>query len=173
MIGNSAGNMNRLNVSVLFIGLALAGTVAWWGFNSGSGVAVNSDVPVMPARVDIVQGATLYADNCAACHGVNLEGQSEWRSEGPDGTYPAPPHDETGHTWHHPDSMLFQYTKLGGQAVLDLQGVTFNSGMPAFEGSLTDQEIWNTLAYIQSTWPERARNAQAERTATDLGTGEK
>ncbi|WP_229738107.1 c-type cytochrome [Sinisalibacter lacisalsi] len=125
----------------------------------------------MPATVDVAQGETLYADSCASCHGANLEGQPEWRSPGPDGRLPAPPHDETGHTWHHPDRVLFQYTKLGGRAALALQGVDFDSGMPAFGETLTDQEIWNILGYIQSTWPERARRVQAERTAADLANG--
>ncbi|MDO8276710.1 MAG: hypothetical protein Q7T63_01135 [Burkholderiaceae bacterium] len=26
---------------------------------------------------------------------------ASWRSPGADGRTPAPPHDETGHTWHH------------------------------------------------------------------------
>ncbi len=43
--------------------------------------------------------------------------------------------------------------------------------MPAFGDALTDQEIWNILGYIQSTWPGRARTVQAERTAADLANG--
>ena len=34
---------------------------------------------------DIQEGALLYADNCASCHGANLEGQPEWRTPGADG----------------------------------------------------------------------------------------
>jgi mono/diheme cytochrome c family protein len=37
--------------------------------------------------------------------------------------------------------------------------------MPAFGDSLTDAEIRATLAYVKSTWPERARAFQAEVTA--------
>lgn len=99
------------------------------------------------------------------CHGADLEGQPDWRSAGPDGVLPAPPHDETGHTWHHPDGVLFDYTKLGGKAALALQGVEFESGMPGFGDQLSDAEIWNIIAYIQSTWPERQRAIQAERSA--------
>ena len=57
-----------------------------------------------PAAAD---PASLYAENCASCHGAKLEGQPDWRSPGPDGVMPAPPHDRTGHTWHHGDGMLF------------------------------------------------------------------
>jgi mono/diheme cytochrome c family protein len=76
---------------------------------------------------------------------------------------PAPPHDETGHTWHHADSVLFDYTKLGGKAALAERGVDFASGMPGFGDQLSDPQIWNVLAYIKSTWPDRQRAVQTER----------
>ncbi|MEN8934708.1 MAG: cytochrome c [Planktotalea arctica] len=114
---------------------------------------------------DIDAGQNLYADTCASCHGANLEGQPNWRSVGDDGVLPAPPHDATGHTWHHDDALLFEYTKLGGAAALQARGVSgFNSGMPAFGETLSDDEIWNILAYIRSTWPQRERDVQASRT---------
>jgi mono/diheme cytochrome c family protein len=113
---------------------------------------------------DIVAGQSLYADNCASCHGANLEGQPNWRSLDAEGVLPAPPHDGTGHTWHHDDALLFEYTKLGGAAALEVRGVAgFKSGMPAFDETLTDDEIWNILAYIRSTWSEREQEAQASR----------
>ncbi|MDF0603375.1 cytochrome c [Psychromarinibacter sp. C21-152] len=119
------------------------------------------------------EGAALYAENCAPCHGAVLEGQPDWRSPGPDGRFPAPPHDETGHTWHHPDSVLFDYTKLGGKVIMARQGLEFDSGMPGFGGSLTDQQIHNILAYIRSTWPEEVREMQAERTRADTENGDR
>ncbi|WP_259955352.1 c-type cytochrome [Sulfitobacter mediterraneus] len=113
---------------------------------------------------DIVAGQSLYADNCASCYGANLEGQPNWQSPNADGVLPAPPHDRTGHTWHHDDELLFEYTKLGGAAALEVRGGTgFNSGMPAFNETLTDDDVWDILAYIRSTWPEREREAQASR----------
>ena len=121
----------------------------------------------LSASVDLAQGEQYYQDYCASCHGANLEGQPDWRSPGPDGVLPAPPHDETGHTWHHPDSVLFDYTKLGGKAALAAQGVDFESGMPGFGDQLTDDQIWNILAYIKSTWPDRQRELQAGRSAAD------
>ena len=118
-----------------------------------------------PQTFDLIAGERLYQGSCAACHGAGLEGQPDWQSPGPDGVLPAPPHDRTGHTWHHPDGMLFDYTKLGGKEALSRQGIEFNSGMPGFRGQLTDAQIWNILAYIKSTWPERQRAVQAERSA--------
>ncbi|MEJ6708896.1 MAG: cytochrome c [Amylibacter sp.] len=113
---------------------------------------------------DLISGEKLYADNCAVCHGANLQGQPNWQSPDENGVLPAPPHDKTGHTWHHDNALLFEYTKLGGQAALEARGVTgFKSGMEAFRGVLTDDEIWDVLAYIRSTWPKRQQDVQASR----------
>ena len=67
---------------------------------------------------DLDRGRAVYSEHCAACHGADLEGQPDWRSPGADGIYPAPPHDATGHTWHHSNAQLFDYTRLGGQGVI-------------------------------------------------------
>jgi len=104
-------------------------------------------------------GAALYARHCASCHGANLEGQPAWRQPLPEGGYPAPPHDPSGHTWHHPDAQLFGITKLGGQATAP---AGFQSRMPAFRDVLSDAEIWAVLDFIKSTWPEPQREFQAE-----------
>lgn len=108
---------------------------------------------------DIAEGKTLYAQQCASCHGADLEGQPDWQVAGDDGVLPAPPHDESGHTWHHGNGLLFDYTKLGGAVALEQRGVSgFNSGMPGFGEVLSDAAIWDILAYIRSTWPERIQN---------------
>ncbi len=113
---------------------------------------------------DLVAGQNLYAEQCASCHGLNLDGQANWQVRNDDGTMPAPPHDETGHTWHHDSQLLFDYTRLGGAGALAERGITgFASAMPSFADNLTDDEIWNILAYIQSTWPEEVQEIQAAR----------
>ncbi len=147
--------------------LALGAGVFWWGVRP-SGMDTKPVTPVMPDNVDLAEGKALYAENCASCHGANLEGQPDWQSRDADGRLPAPPHDETGHTWHHSDRVLFRYTKLGGRDALALQGVDFDSGMPGFGDQLSDAQIWNILAYIQSTWTARERAAQAASTEADL-----
>lgn len=113
---------------------------------------------------DIVAGQALYVEHCASCHGANLKGQPDWQSPNAEGVLPAPPHDVTGHTWHHDNALLFEYTKLGGKAALAERGIAnFNSGMPGFGDVTSDAEIWNILAYIRSTWPKRAQQSQANR----------
>lgn len=120
----------------------------------------------------LAEGAALYGAHCAACHGAALEGAPDWQQRGPDGLFPAPPHDETGHTWHHGDGFLFAYTKYGGQALLDGLGVAFNSGMPAFEGVLDDAEIDAILAFIRESWPPEMRAFQAARTDDEHAAGQ-
>lgn len=113
---------------------------------------------------DLRNGRTLYAKECASCHGANLEGQPNWRVPEEDGVMRAPPHDKSGHTWHHDNKLLFDYTKFGGKALFEARGLTgFKSGMPGFSEILTDEGIWDILAYIRSTWPERIREIQAFR----------
>ncbi|OZA12717.1 MAG: hypothetical protein B7Y02_06995 [Rhodobacterales bacterium 17-64-5] len=118
---------------------------------------------------DLEQGRVIYTANCASCHGADLAGQPDWQTADADGTYPAPPHDVNGHTWHHGDIMLRDYIKRGGQAVLGEMGVAFASGMPAFGDRLTDSDIEAVLDYIKSTWPEDIRAIQAERSAIEAG----
>lgn len=110
-----------------------------------------------PETIGLGQG--LYAANCASCHGSQLEGQPDWKRRLATGRMPAPPHDVSGHTWHHSDSDLFRLTKEGVAAVA---GGGYQSDMPAFEGRLSDAEIAAVLAYIKSTWPDRQRQFQAE-----------
>ena len=83
----------------------------------------------------------------------------DWRRRKADGTFPAPPHDETGHTWHHPDGQLVLMIERGGQALLGEDGV---SGMPGFGDILSQGDIDSVLAYIKTSWPENIRSRQAE-----------
>ena len=102
---------------------------------------------------DIIDlGRVVYAENCGSCHGVALEGADNWRQRDADGYLPAPPHDETGHTWHHPDSYLFLMTKYG---IEEMIGKSYPNNMPAYEDKLTDEEILAVLSYIKSTWSGR------------------
>lgn len=95
----------------------------------------------------VTAGRVLYEEQCAACHGSDLEGQPDWQLRDGEGYLPAPPHDATGHTWHHGDGQLFAITKRGTAA---LAGPDYRTRMEGFADVLTDREI---LAYIKSRWP--------------------
>ena len=117
---------------------------------------------VSPATIQL--GQQIYSANCATCHGANLQGQPDWKHRLANGRMPAPPHDVTGHTWHHSDRDLFNVTKLGVAAVM---GDGYESDMPAFGDKLSDEDIKAVLDYIKSTWPKRAHQSQAIVTSAD------
>ena len=131
--------------------------------NLWAGVALAGDLMADPDNQEqVARGAKVYAVACASCHGENLEGQPDWQVRKADGRLPAPPHDETGHTWHHADELLFKITKFGTAALV---GGDYQSDMLPFEDSLTDEEIWATIAFIKSQWPEATRKRHAEMSA--------
>ncbi|MBI1906948.1 MAG: cytochrome c [Rhodocyclales bacterium] len=98
----------------------------------------------------VARGTTLYGAHCASCHGARLEGQPDWRRRLPNGRLPAPPHDDSGHTWHHPDADLLAMIRNGIVPPLAPEG--YKSDMPAFAGTLSDDDMRAALAYIQSHW---------------------
>ena len=127
-------------------------------------VLLATTVSPVSAESDLSMGERLYQENCASCHGANLEGQPDWRSRLPNGRLPAPPHDASGHTWHHTDRVLLDIVKRGTAAIVE-NG--YESDMPGFEEVLTDEEIAAIIDYIKSTWPDRNRASQESRTLAD------
>lgn len=113
------------------------------------------------AGEDRIRGGQIYAAYCAACHGAKLEGQPNWRTRNGNGRLPAPPHDVSGHTWHHPDWQLLGIIRDGL-----VPGVTapsrYESDMPAFGKVLTDEQMRLVLGYIKSYWTPDAVRAQKE-----------
>lgn len=107
----------------------------------------------------IAIGKALYAQHCASCHGVNLEGQPNWQTRNADGKLPAPPHNDSGHTWHHSDEQLFKITKLGVSAIVP----GYMSDMVGFQGKISDEEIQAVISFMKSTWSTPHRDYQAER----------
>jgi len=106
----------------------------------------------------IARGRTVYAAECAQCHGAHLEGQANWQVVGADGRVRAPPQDETGHSWMHDDETLFRFVKY---SMADIAAPGYVSPMPAFEGKLSDRDISAALAFIKSNWPVGVRAYQA------------
>ena len=116
---------------------------------------MNKDIAIrlIPNDLSIVTlGQNIYSENCASCHGVDLEGQENWQKRDDEGYLPAPPHDETGHTWHHPDEYLFLMTKYGIEKII---GKKYLNNMPAYKDILTDKEIIAVLSFIKSKWPNQ------------------
>lgn len=136
----------------------------------GSLAATAQAAEDIAARLE--KGRVLYEEYCASCHGVDLEGQEDWQSRNADGTLRAPPHDDSGHTWHHGDRLLTDYVRLGGAATLEARGVEdFPSGMAGFGDRLSDDEIGAILDFIKSHWSDRARAYQDAVTGAEASEG--
>jgi mono/diheme cytochrome c family protein len=118
-------------------------------------------VPPPPALDDDLAavGAVLYEQYCAACHGGDLAGDPNWRTPNPDGSYPPPPHDSSGHTWHHPDRLLVDIIRDGSGFA--------QARMPTFGGLLDDDEILSILEFLKTHWGHDERAFQWEVTWRD------
>lgn len=139
--------------------LAITAVLGWQAYNDHKGSEASLLKPDDPRVVAL--GKMFYDQHCASCHGTNLEGETQdWQTPGPDGLMPAPPHDQTGHTWHHRDELLFRITKLGVARGANLKD--YKSAMPAYEGILSDDQIIAVLSFIKSQWPEDIRKRHDE-----------
>ena len=149
--------MNRI-VAFSLGAVVITGAAA---LSFGWGTSAPAQTVLTPSDPDVVAlGQSIYSENCASCHGVNLEGQPNWRLPGQDGQLAAPPHDATGHTWHHDEDTLFRLTKYGTGALIG--DPNYESNMPIYGGLLTDDEIIAALSYIKSTWPQEIRESHDE-----------
>lgn len=91
--------------------------------------------PVAATSDSVTRGGALFQANCASCHGTSGLG------DGPlaDGMFPKPANFTAAHTRMHPDGQLFEWIQNGKPG----------TEMPAFGDSLTDEEIWDLINYIQ------------------------
>ncbi|MDP2697739.1 cytochrome c [Thalassospira sp.] len=152
-----------INIGLAVAILAGAGAVAYGVLKP----EISDSVSVRLAPEDtslVAMGKKIYEENCASCHGVRLEGEPDWQQRRPDGLLPAPPHDVSGHTWHHPDEVLFSLTKYGPAQIV---GQGYQSAMPGYQDILDDRQIIAVLSYIKSRWPReiRARHDQMNEAA--------
>jgi len=155
------GSKSPLAITAVALAIAGAGGAAWWALGGGATSGAGASLVLRPDDAGLTaQGAIIYREQCASCHGATLEGQAKWRERGPDGLLPAPPHDASGHTWHHPDELLIRITRDGVAAVAGDPG--YRTAMPVYRGVLSDEEIVAVLSWIKSQWPAdvRARHDQ-------------
>lgn len=98
------------------------------------------------ARDRVDRGAGLFAASCAGCHGTDAQGTFAWRKKGEDGKFPPPPLNGTAHAWHHPLLALASQIKFGASGG--------RGNMPGFAGTLSDEQVLDVIAWIQSRWPD-------------------
>ena len=145
----TAAGLGFLAIAVLVIWLVQEQRLA------AAPVVINETaVPPLPTLDQQAEalGEPLYLQYCAACHGADLRGAMDWKSPLPDGSFPPPPHDDSGHTWHHPDFLLLQIVAEGGPS--------YGGVMPGFSTQLSETEMAAILEYIKSRWNRESREYQ-------------
>ena len=90
--------------------------------------------PVAITPANLADGARLYEDNCALCHGGAKTKISLMRDK-----FSPPVPQLVNRVPHDPDAWLFWVTKHGVRM----------TAMPAWDGILSDDEIWKTVAFIK------------------------
>lgn len=152
--------------TVVFGVLVLVAVIAA-GLFSLRATQPDAGIALRPDNAAVVQrGAAVYQAHCAACHGAQLQGQPNWRERGAGGLLPAPPHDASGHTWHHPDEVLFRLTKHG--VAREARIPDYKTAMPVYEGVLADEDIIAALSWIKAQWPAGIRERQERINAEHL-----
>ena len=114
---------------------------------------------VDPEQVAV--GGDLYQQNCASCHRPDLSGDPNWKTPNEDGSYPPPPHDASGHTWHHPDRVLIEIIRNGSDFP--------QSRMPSFGDRLSEDDIRAILEFFRANWGPEERAYQEQVTEQDQG----
>jgi mono/diheme cytochrome c family protein len=144
----------------LLVAAALAAILA----SCGSSRAASSPAHVPAATAspvaaeELARGEALYWANCQSCHGDARTGEG-----GPPGV---PVHGPAGHTWHHSDRNLTEIILGGsgemGEMMRRMMGTPPETPrMPAWRGTLSDEDIAAILAYIKAGWtPEQRRSRQ-------------
>ncbi len=92
--------------------------------------------PFQPTTQNVMDGSMTYDKNCAFCHGNLKEPESPMHRK----FYPSVPQLMT-HIPDDPDGNLFYVIKYGIR----------HTGMPGWEGVLSDDDIWKTVAFIKNS----------------------
>ena len=93
--------------------------------------------PVERSAESVERGATLFAANCASCHGDTGAGDGPLAD-----SLPAPPANFTVHVPFHPDGVLYAWITDG------IRG----TGMPAWSPQLSDQERWDLVNFLRANF---------------------
>ena len=93
----------------------------------------------------VKRGKVLYQNNCIQCHKKDASGHANAEQE-----FSAPALNGTEHTWHHPLPILQRTVKHGS--------IPLGGTMPGFSGKLSDKDVDDVLAWVQSQWSDGIYN---------------
>lgn len=134
--------------------MAMAAILASVAIVSACAPDGSSDPGAPPEQQRVARGGELYQQYCASCHRADLSGDPEWKTPNDDGSYPPPPHDSSGHTWHHSDQVLLEIIRDGSDFP--------QSKMPSFGDRLSDDDIGAILEFFKTNWGPEEREYQRQ-----------
>jgi mono/diheme cytochrome c family protein len=144
--------------AVLLAGCAAEGTARVASSPTPTSTPSPTLPPLPPLDADAVaRGREVYLQSCASCHGPNAEGAPNWQQPDVRGNLAPPPHDDSGHTWRHPDAQLAEIIRDG---MRDPFNRTPELTMPPFQDRLSDQDVADVIAYFKSLWSDEHRRFQ-------------
>ncbi len=140
-----AGRTDALKLGALTKRCALAIVVGIWTGAGAVSSASAQDIDMAPL---MTAGKTVFADNCAMCHGP--EGQGTGNAPALDGNI---------------------FVESRGGVISQVLSGAEDHGMPPFADVLSDDEIAAVVTYIRTSWgnrgaPVSARQANELRSAT-------
>jgi mono/diheme cytochrome c family protein len=106
-------------------------------------LAVTSTGPSTPAGAP--DGAQVYSQNCASCHGAN--------GQGLEGAFP--PLAGNPYVTGDPTKVIATVDN-GLHGAIVVSGHPFNGVMPAWKGKLSPAELASVITYIRSNWGNKA-----------------
>ena len=132
-MGGWYSRAGRLTMAPGALGVIVGAALLFNSLGSNTGTIERNPVP--PSSDSVREGLALYQTHCLLCHGETGLG------DGPSAaTMNPPPADLIVHVPLHPDSALFEFVRDG------ISG----TAMPALGDTLSDEEIWHIINYIQT-----------------------
>lgn len=99
-----------------------------------------------PAKfnAEVMEGATVFYQNCFFCHGDNLDGQGPFYQA----FNPSPANfTDPGTITQLEESYVFWRVSTGGPG-LPQEGKPYNSAMPVWQNMLSQDQIWKAILWI-------------------------
>ena len=124
-------------VAALCLGLVAGASAQYQGWMFPVG-GKDEKSPLKPTTDTVSRGKTLFASNCARCHGP------EGKGNGPDSDHASDLTDDL-RSELNPEGILF-YKVWNGHAVQLRVQV---DDMPAFQGTLAKDQVWAVVEYLK------------------------
>lgn len=123
-------------------------------------ISVEAIPTINPDNSQLALGQRNYNTYCAHCHGYGGDGQPVETAEQTErlGYHTVPLHNSAGHTWQHPDQLLFETIKYGVESPTNLYTMT------PFGELLSDNEIFAIIDYLRLWWTDEQQAWQAQLT---------